>query len=261
MNMQSTMNAAPQCREWLGEMPANKSHELRQAYWWVFTYPGSLCGAVVEIREAAVAGAVFKTRRYAVTERMADRFPARVFEFFKPYKDRKPDGSPDRYTVRFAANDAKLNRCGCRAFQTRGRCVHLESLLCLMGPKSGAKRVDAAAPKMKEKPAPKRKHDWERKLGSRSTFLCVNCSAKSFDPAVTDRHPEAGRCPGKSDKDGRATVAPVRSRPAAGPTPRGVGTGGKPTPAPVRTTGPSQPVRGRGKGKPHGGKKRPGKAR
>lgn len=240
----STPSPAPARREFRGQMKANKSYADRVAYWWVFTYPGSFAGAVVEIREAVSAGATYKTRRYAVTE-MPGSGGARKFEYTKPFRDRKPDGSPDRYVVRFDHRTPARCGCNCEGFRNRLKCVHLDSLLCLVGPKSEGNRVSGPGT-----------HKWEKR-GSQS-YRCAACGVRAYDPALMDTHPEARHCRAVSPAGGRPTVPgtdPTR-RPPADPrrTPR-------PDPAAGRGKGSPRGVPARGKGKPHTPRKTPGKGR
>jgi hypothetical protein len=261
MAMDTSKLPAPQCREWKGKMKPNKTYQLRQAYWWVFTYPGSLCGAVLEIREARNHGSTFKTRRFAVTEKMPDDRDCRVFIYYKPHSDRKPTDDVGQYTVRFSANQPRLNRCGCESFQRRSTCAHLDSLLCLVGPKATATRVDKEATPDPRKTEARTglKHDWEP-YGKKS-YRCDQCGSFSYDPALTDNHPDTRDCRPKVDDERQADVpgARGRSRPAKTPVPardRSAGTG-----RPAALTGPSRAGSDRGKAGPRGKTKRPGKAR
>lgn len=225
-------------REFLGDMPGNKGYAVRQAYWWVFTHPGCLAGAVVEIRESRQHGATPRVRRYSVMEQTTPG-ETRVFVFSKPMREWRAD-EVKSYTVHYAAGAAARHRdCTCKSFARRGKCCHLEALLSL----TNRTPAEVRPTDYLNKPLPALDpHKWEP-VGR--SWRCVACGMRAWNKDMVDAGP-AKDCPGGREPVGPRPPVPAGTPPAAdrGP-PEAPGKAGKPP----------------GKGKPHTPRRKPGNAR
>lgn len=219
-------------REFLGDMPGNKGYAVRQAYWWVFTHPGCLAGAVVEVRESKQHGATPRVRRYSVMEQPSPG-ETRVFVFSKPMREWRP-GEVKAYTVHYASGAAARHRCcTCESFARRQKCCHLESLLSLTN------RTPRPAPE-DYTPAAGEPHVWEHR--GRQHYRCIHCHLRAWSTELVDRDPAGRVC----------TARPAPAEPAAPP----------PADRPkARKEAPRKPGKPPGKGKPHTPRRKPGNAR
>ncbi len=233
-------------REFLGDMPANKKYLIRQAYWWVFTYPGERAGAVVEIRESVGHGTTPRVRRYSVMELEPHGY--RVFRFAKPMKEWRPDEEKE-YIVRYGKG---VGSCTCKAYQHRSRCAHLDSLLSLTNrqPEVKAKGNPRPATPAAD-PSDYTPHEWEQRGKG---FRCVACKMRSYDTILTDNHRDTYRC-------GSGRMAPAPDRPAAPAPDRKRTERERPGTAPERPATPrKRPAAGSGRSddeRPAAGRKRP----
>lgn len=267
--MTKAQHPAPARREYRGVMKPNRTYAERVAYWWVFTYPGSRAAAVLEVREAKSAGAAYKTRRYAVTEANPEPGGRRFFGFYKPFRERRPTDTTDRYSVLFDHKNLGRCSCTCPGFKNRGVCSHLESLVCLMGPRgpanevTGGMKADPRRATRYEKTHPKTAAraaaagnvitlcDWTAVPGKKYV-KCARCGRPSWDPDRMDASP-AAPC------DATRVLQPAPGKPVVKRTVSGGSGAGrkapptgrdgkrKPTPPQTRETGSPSPRKGGGR--------------
>lgn len=99
-------------------LPANRTYDRRLACFEILS-PGIAVLQVTEIDSRRKADKS-RVRRYAVKEE--DRADGgRVFRLTKP-------GGEEFYHVLLSDNQAQLDRCGCRAFESGKNCVHTQAV-------------------------------------------------------------------------------------------------------------------------------------
>lgn len=198
------MTASLSKKEFLGDMPPNKTYKVRQSYWTVFTHPGCYLGGVVEIREARNHGAVVKLSLYTVMEKdPATPDGRRRFVYTKPAREWKGTEAKE-YDVYYRAGSRKAgpgeNYCSCEGFQRQSKCKHLEALLSLAN--RNPVGVGGTTPTGQA-------HEWERR-GPKS-FRCVRCGMRAWNPDMVDRS-SAAVCVGQEQipEDQPAPAEPVK---------------------------------------------------
>lgn len=204
------MTASLSKKEFLGDMPPNKTYKVRQSYWTVFTHPGCFLGGVVEIREARNHGATVKLSLYTVVEKEPDSPDGRRrFQYTKPAREWKGTEARE-YDVYYRQGSRKTgpgeNWCSCDGFARQAKCKHLEALLSL------ANRQPSAKPQHDGHSQAGQPHNWERR-GFKS-FKCRACGMRAWNSDMVDRSP-AGVCGGPSYpayvRDQAAPEKPVKS--------------------------------------------------
>lgn len=197
-------------REFLGDMPPNKTYKVRQSYWTVFTHPGCFLGGVVEMREARNHGAVVKLSLYTVMEKEPDHPDGRRrFVYTKPAREWKGTEAKE-YDVYYRAGSRKTgpgeNWCSCEGFARQAKCKHLEALLSLANRQPSAKTQHDGYSQAGQP------HNWEQK-GVKS-YKCRACGMRAWNADMVDKSP-AGVCTGSPHpayvRDQAAPSKPVKS--------------------------------------------------